>query len=114
MSFNTNELISKAINILKGAGAEYSIIALDGTVHSNAKRKSPKNPKYSHGERTAYVRDFLKNAEPGSVIEIPFGKYDSTALRNAVVGYVSSHFGHGTTMTSVDHQKKVVGVLRVV
>jgi hypothetical protein len=119
MSFNSIELINKAINLLKGAGAEYSIIGHNGVVYSNSRRtvkperKWTNDNRYEYGERTDYIRKYVGNLDCGTVVDIPFGKYDGKALRGSLGAYLSKEFGAGNTTTSIDHGKKIIQVLRM-
>ncbi len=118
MAFTSDDLINRAINILKGANAAYSITGPDGTVYENvnrAKGKKPKtktnDPRYKTGERMAYVRASLQNLACGEIRRVPFGKYDGIALRNSLSAYISLEYKEATT--SIDHSNRVIEVLRI-
>ncbi len=115
MTFKPMDLVNKAINLLKAANAEYSIIAPDGTVHSSEpiKKKATRDPRYKPGERTAYLRPYLNKLDSGAILDIPFGKYDGVALRGSLVAELTRLYGAGSTSTSINHERKVIEVLRL-
>jgi hypothetical protein len=118
MAFNSNDLINKAVNLLKAANAEYSIIGPDGKVYGEVafqrkKKKYTNDKRYEYGERTEHVRRYVDDLKCGEVVDVPFGRYEGKAVRGSLNAYLGKLFGAGSVTTSIDHKKKVIQVLRI-
>lgn len=109
--------ISRAIAMLNAADAKYKIVMPDGREFGELEVKPPRIRKRSYryppGEMSAYWRPLVKDFEVGTVLSIPFGKFDGVHLRGTMSGYFTTTYGKGAVMTSINHETKTIECLRV-
>lgn len=103
---------------LTAAGAQYKIIAEDGTEYGELQVVPPKahrtwTRQQPYGEMTAYFLPTVENMQPGDVVIVEPGKYEPARLRGAVGAWAAKKWGAGNSITSVNKQKGVVEVMRV-
>ena len=111
------QAFKRAIAILEGLKVPYAAIDLLGIKHGTLEVKEPitrsGGRKYPHGERAAYVRQFLAGIKVGDVANIPFDKYDAFEVQSSATSSAHRLWGSGSITTTVNREKQHVELLRV-
>jgi hypothetical protein len=122
-------LIKKATDVhltfLRNSGASFKVILADGEVivHDPNNSLEPKktehkfkrysrNPGVKHGEPSSYVMPFLKDLEPGQMVNIP-AKYHIDTMRSVACNNARMLWGEGSYMATVGEDKSIITLLRV-
>lgn len=109
------DAVKKALALLKAANAMYRIIEEDGSEYTNiVEKKKTRTYQYPKGALTSYLRPHVENMEMGELIEIPVGEFNLHSLQSAVTGWFCNNKGNGSCMSSVNKDKNVVEVIRIV
>jgi hypothetical protein len=110
--------VTRAVALLHAAGAQFKVIY--GTVEYGELKVAPpalvrtpkrNNPKYPHGERTAYIKALLSDMKIGDVRTVPFTAYSREDLQGVVAPTCVDMWGKSAYQTQVRHDG--VDVLRV-
>ena len=117
----STELEQKALNRLlsglQNLGCSYVVIDKDGAdyIFGDALKKGRKKKGYKYGFGTLreYYGPWLKDLEPGSSVEIPCKDFDITDIQAGVASQASDIWGNGSYMTSMNREKNVLEVLRL-
>ena len=117
----SSKLEQKALDhLLKGMqnlGCSYVVIDKDGADYTFGdafkKDRKKKGLKYGYGALREYYGPWLKDLEPGSSVEIPCKDFDITDIQAGVASQASDIWGNGSYMTSMNREKNVVEVLRL-
>lgn len=109
--------IERAVNMLKGAGAQFKIITADGQHYGELEIAAPEQRKrkvYTRplGEMRDYFKPFVVGMIPGGYVEIPAGKYELEDIRGPLSAWMHSKWGTGSAITSINREKNVVEVIR--
>lgn len=110
--------LDRALKLLDAAGVQYAVIGFDGDKYGTLEIASPKPAKkkifrHQHGEFRDYFKPYIKDLSLGDSVKIPFGKYEAEELRGPLSSWCSTHWGAGSTITSIDRKAGHVEVLRV-
>lgn len=121
MSVSTllDKAIQDALRNLNAAGCKYVIQKADGTVINGgleiapvkAARKKEQRPRTNFAQ-SGYM-EVLKAAKVGEVLELPYGDFVPEDYRSTISASASRHFGNGNAMTTVNHEKRCVELLRL-
>jgi hypothetical protein len=118
----STELEQKALNRLleglRNLGCSYVVIDKDGADYTYGdafkKERQKKGAKYGrYGALREYYGPWLKDLEPGSSVEIPCKDFDITDIQAGVASQASAIWGNGSYVTSMNREKNVLEVLRV-
>ena len=109
--------IERAVNMLKGAGAQFKIITADGqhfgeleaVVPAPRKRKVYTRPQ---GEMRDHYLKYVIGMVPGGYAEVPAGPYELEDVRGPLTAWMHSKWGTGSAITSINRDKNVVEVIR--
>lgn len=101
--------LSKALAMLKGAGAQYIVRMPDGAEHilGDLKLAPPepevkprtRKPRLPPGTYSSIYEPYFKNLEIGGVALIPTEGTDSRALQSACTAWCNRHWGIGACMS---------------
>lgn len=101
--------LSKALAMLKGAGAKYIVVLPDGTEHALGDLKlAPPEPEVKPRTRTQLVpmgtykniyEPLLKNLEVGGVAMVPTEGVDARGLQSACTAWCNTKWGVGACMS---------------
>lgn len=100
--------VTRAVALLTAAGAEFKVIY--GTVEYGTLKVAPpeperkpkrNNPKYSHGERTKYIRGHIKDMKVGDLVTIPYGTYPAADIGYVVPPTAMDMWGKGSYQTQM-------------
>lgn len=111
--------IERAVNMLKGAGAQFKIITADGqhygeleaVVPAPRKRKVYTRPR---GEMRDHFIKYIMGMVPGGYAEVPAGDYSLEDVRGPLTSWACAKWGNGSVMTSINRDKNVVEVIRTI
>lgn len=116
---NIRHNVRKALVLLNTAGVRYAVIDEEGKVYGDASllrtsKKLSVNKRfgYDYGERTQYVRSFLDNVKPNSMVEVPIGNFTRKTLSPCITAHASGTWGAGTYAIETDKKKNVIIVYR--
>ena len=117
----STELEQKALNRLldglRNIGCSYVVIDKDGAdyVHGKAlNSKLKKGSKYGpYGTLREYYGPWIKDLAPGDTVEIPAKHFELEDLQSGVCSKAITDWGPGSCMTSMNREKNVLEVLRV-
>lgn len=116
MSQIQENTFKRALTLLDSMKCVYLIIDPLGNKHGilEIKEQSTRaSSKFPHGERVAYVRQYTENMMIGNVVEIPFDKYDASAIQTSACSCMFRKWGVGSVTTTINRPKKVVEVMRI-
>ncbi len=117
----SSKLEQKALDhLLKGMqnlGCSYVVIDKDGADYTYGdafkKDRKKKGHKYGFGALREYYGPWLKELQPGSSVEIPCMDFDIKDIQAGVASQASDIWGNGSYMTSMNREKNIVEVLRL-
>jgi hypothetical protein len=117
----SSKLEQKALDhLLKGMqnlGCSYVVIDKDGADYTYGdafkKDRKKKGYKYGFGALREYYGPWLKELQPGSSVEIPCMDFDIKDIQAGVASQASDIWGNGSYMTSMNREKNIVEVLRL-
>lgn len=107
--------IQKAMRFLDSVGAQYKIIAADGSEYGDlivvkaAKRKLV----YPLGAVRNYYKPMIENMKIGDVVSVPIGEYGFVRIQNGIGSFAGNHWGNSSVITRQDLENNCVEVLRV-
>ena len=113
-----NELKTRAItSLLQGLQnlkCSYLVVMEDGKRYEfgNLKQKKARG-KYEYGAMRKYYGPLIDGIQPGEVVEIKGNAFDVIDLQSGISAWGSQKFGKGALMTSVNRDKNVIEVLRI-
>jgi hypothetical protein len=120
---NTKEIaLKRAIGLLYASGAQFKVIAEDGTEFGDLKvasieedkpKKRTRTLKYPYGSIAAHYKPYLLDMKVGDVAKIPYGEFDADTLHSAVAAHCSQFWGRKTYISTARHDDKIVEILRV-
>ena len=90
-------------------GKDYTNGQLATAKLKRAKRASSIN----YGSRAEYYKPFIKDLQPGDVVDVPFGDFHGYDLQSSIGAWAVGHWGTKSFMTTVNKKTKVVEVLRL-
>ena len=90
-------------------GKDYTNGQLATAKLKRAKRASSIN----YGARADYYKPFIKDLQPGDVVDVPFGDFYGYDLQSSIGAWAVSNWGTKSFMTTVNKKTKVVEVLRL-
>jgi hypothetical protein len=90
-------------------GKDYTNGQLVTAKLKRAKRASSIN----YGSRAEYYKPFIKDLQPGDVVDVPFGDFYGYDLQSSIGAWAVSNWGTKSFMTTVNKKTKVVEVLRL-
>lgn len=97
--------LQKSLTMLKAAGAEFIVVLPDGQeiVHGNLKLASGKTrvQRVKKGTYLKIYEETLKKVQVGEIAVIAAGMHDIDALRGALTGWCSHHWGNGNYITHI-------------
>lgn len=67
----------------------------------------------NYGSRAEYYKPFIKDLQPGDVVDIPFGDFYGYDLQSSIGAWAVANWGTKSFMTTVNKKTKVVEVLRL-
>lgn len=67
----------------------------------------------NYGSRAEYYKPFIKDLQPGDVVDVPFGDFYGYDLQSSIGAWAVSNWGTKSFMTTVNKKTKVVEVLRL-
>jgi hypothetical protein len=115
-------ILKRTLAALTGLKAEYIIVLPDGTKYERGSLKlqeqkaDPNRRKrgavHPIGSIKQYYWPFIKDLQPGQIVEVPFDKYGGTLLVSGISSYATRIWGKRSTMTLQNSKKQVVEVLR--
>jgi hypothetical protein len=111
--------LERAINTLKGLGAQYKIILQDGTEYGDLHVKPADKPRtraislHPWGALKDHYMPYVKDMEPGGAGKIPFGVFEPDNLRGSLAAWCNKHWGAGASITSIDRGNKVIEIIRL-
>jgi hypothetical protein len=114
-----NELKTRAItSLLQGLQnlkCSYLVVMEDGNRYEfgTLKQKKKARGKYEYGAMRKYYGPFLTGIQPGEVVEIKGNAFDVIDLQSGISAWGSKMFGKGALMTSINREKNVIEVLRI-
>jgi hypothetical protein len=115
---NIQEVVLKrAIAMLEGMKCSYAIIDPLGNKHGLLAVKEPTvrsgGRKHPHGERANYIRSYISSMMVGSVIEVPFGKYDALDVQSSSTSAAHKMWGKGSVTTTINRVNGVLEIMRI-
>jgi len=117
MSQIQEQALKRAIAMLEGMKCSYAIIDPLGNKHGLLAVKEPVVRsgvrKHPHGERSTYVRTYLKPMMISDVVNIPFGKYDAFDVQSSSTSAAHKMWGKGSVTTTINRTKQVVELMRI-
>lgn len=111
--------LDRALNTLKGLGAQYKIILSDGTEYGDLQVKPADKPRLRakgllpRGTLTTYFLSYIKDIQPGGAGEVPFNGFLPDNLRGSMAAWCNKHWGAGASITSIDRDNKVIEIVRL-
>ena len=118
----STELEQKALNRLleglRNIGCSYVVIDKDGADYTYGdafkKERQKKGSKYGrYGALREYYGPWLKDLDPGDTVEIPAKHFDLLDIQSGVCAKAVTDWGPGSCITSMNRDKNVLEVLRV-
>lgn len=111
--------IERAVNMLKGAGAQFKIITSDGQEYGELHVAEPvqrKRKVYTRpqGEMRDHYLPHVIGMVPGGYAEVPAGPYSLEDVRGPLTAWIHAKWGPGSAITSVNREKNVVEVIRTI
>jgi len=109
---------ARALKTLDAIGAQYAVI-YDAEKHGTLELAPPPRvrkdglPHYPRGETYAYYWPIMENMQPGDVVKVPFGRFDSTVLSSNISATCSHAWGSGNYVTKRDMEAQNVDILRI-
>jgi len=106
----------RAIALLESMKCVYAIIDPIGNKHGTLEVKEEKvkpKRKFPHGERSTYIRKYMKDMMVGNVIEIPFDKYGGPDIQTSVGSTSNRIWGKGSVTSTINRTGSVVEVMRI-
>jgi len=109
--------LKRAIAMLEGMKCSYAIIDPMGNKHGLLDVKEPTVRsgirKHPHGERANYVRTYTSAMAIGSVVEVPFGKYDALDIQSSSTSAAHKMWGKGSVTTTINRPRGVLEIMRI-
>jgi hypothetical protein len=110
--------LARALKTLDAIGAQYAVIYSAekyGTLELAPPPRQRKDglPQYPRGETYAYYWPIIEHMEPGDVVKVPFGRFDSTVLSSNISATCSHAWGSGSYVTKRDMDAQNVDILRI-
>jgi hypothetical protein len=118
----TTKLQHKAFNQLleglRNLGCSYVVIDKDGADYTYGdafkKERQKKGAKYGrYGALRDYYGPWLTDLAPGDTVEIPAKDFDLVDIQSGVCSKAVTEWGPGSCITSMNREKNVLEVLRV-
>ena len=106
----------RAIALLESMKCVYAIIDPIGKKHGTLEVKETtfkSERKFPHGERSSYIRKYMKDMMVGNVIEIPFDKYGGADIQTSVGSTSNRMWGRGSVTSTINRIGSVVEVMRI-
>jgi len=117
MSNIQEQALKRAIGMLEGMKCSYAIIDPLGNKHGLLAVKEPTarsgGRKHPHGERSNYVRAYISAMMVGSVVEVPFGKYDALDVQSSSSSAAHKMWGKGSITTTINRTNGVLEIMRI-
>jgi hypothetical protein len=118
----STELEQRALNRLleglRNLGCSYVVIDKDGADYTYGdafkKERQKKGAKYGrYGALREYYGPWLTDLAPGDTVEIPAKHFELEDLQSGVCSKAVTEWGPGSCITSMNREKNVLEVLRV-
>ena len=111
------QALKRAMVLLDSVKCKYAITDPAGTKYGTLEIKEPqkriKNSQYTHGERTTYMKQYLKNLNVGDVVEVPRGAYELDMLQSIGHSVAQKMWGMSSATTAIIREKDCVQFLRL-
>ena len=107
--------VEQALSTLSKLGCVYHA-QFNGKDYTNGQLATAKFKRASttcYGDRAEYYKPFIKDLQPGDVVDVPFDKFSGTDLQSSIGAWAVGHWGTKSFMTTVNKKTKVVEVLRL-
>lgn len=107
--------LQRALQLLHSVGAKYKIVTPDGAEYGDLELAKDKKSKRLHplGALRNYYSPFIKDMQPGDVVQVPIGEYDMPRIQSGICAYAGSTWGNGSVVTRRDTLNNAIEVLRV-
>lgn len=109
------KVFNEALRNLNALKAKYKIVLEDGSEYGDLVLAPPERPKVKRstpGTFSVFYRPYVEHLEVGDTVEVP-GRGDPEAMRSAMSGWLTAHYGQGNVKTKVEAGVDVVYVMRV-
>jgi hypothetical protein len=81
--------------------------------HNSSSTARSGGRKHPHGERSNYVRAYMSAMMVGSVVEVPFGKYDALDIQSSSTSAAHKMWDKGSVTTTINRPTGVVEIMRI-
>ncbi len=108
--------LSKALAMLKGAGAKYIVVLPDGAEHvlgdlKLAPRARKRVQVVAPGTYKKIYEPLLNTLEVGDVAQVPVDQFDGKALQSACISWSNRQWGVGSCISH--RTKKHIEIMRI-
>jgi hypothetical protein len=104
----------RAITMLKGLNCAFEVQDPDGQIHKFGEKTKAKRAWSDLGrEIGTVVREHLVGIQVGQVRKVPVGDLPVDNIQSRCSTYMCNKHGAGSAITSINHDEKVIEVLRV-
>lgn len=107
--------VEQALETLSKLGCVYHA-QFNGKDYTNGQLATAKLKRASttcYGDRAEHYKPFIKDLQPGDVVDVPFGNFHGADLQSSISAWAVSNWGTKSFMTTVNKKTKVVEVLRL-
>ena len=110
-----NRAITSLLQGLQNLKCSYVVVMEDGKRYEfgNLKQKKKARGKYEYGAMRKYYGPLISDIQPGEVVEIKGNDFNVVDLQSGISAWGSQRFGKGALMTSMNREKNVIEVLRI-
>jgi hypothetical protein len=112
-------IFKKALAVIKASGAKFRIVMPSGEQFGDLPIAAPeperkrRKLRHPYGVLRAYYLPFVKDIQPGQVIDVPFGNFLPGPLMSGISAHFCHSLGNGKVTTAINRDRKVIEVLRV-
>lgn len=110
------DAFNKALAILDALGCAYAIIDLNGKQIGTLKI-APTKRKFKSDKPFGFVRNQIKahwkDLQIGETLEMPSDTIDIAVFQRNLSGFITTKYGAGTHMTSINRKNNVIEVMRI-